>query len=78
MARSRRHTPIVPITTATTEKQDKQRANRSHRSAVRRALKHEDAAEVILPVLDDVSNVATMAKDGRQWVGDRHPKMLRK
>lgn len=79
MARSHRRTPIVSITTAASEKQDKRWANRILRSATRRAIKcstEPDAA--VLPIMREVSDEWSMAKDGRSWFGQHIPKLMRK
>lgn len=76
MARSRRRTPIIGHTTAASEKPDKQHANRNCRAALRSALKLDP--DGVLPTLRNVSDPWAMAKDGRQWIGDRYPKLMRK
>ena len=79
MARSRRHTPIASITTAASEKQDKRRANRIHRSAARCIVKRDtDPDATVLPILREVSDEWSMAKDGRSWFGHHIPKLMRK
>ena len=65
MARSRRKTPIWGITGARSEKKDKRIANRRLRRAVNIRLAQPD--ETPLPVLREVSNPWSMAKDGRRW-----------
>lgn len=79
MARSRRYTPIASITTAASEKQDKRWANRIHRSATRRAIKRDtDPDAVVLPILREISDERSMAKDGWSWFGRHIPKLMRK
>ena len=79
MARSRRHTPIASITTAASEKQDKQRANRIHRSVARTIVKRDtDPDATVLPIMREVSDEWSMAKDGRSWFGHHLPKLMRK
>lgn len=79
LARSRRRTPIASLAVTTSEKQDKRWANRNCRSALRRALKREgDPDATVLPVLRDVSDPWTMAKDGRSWFGHHFPELMRK
>ena len=79
MARSRRHTPIASITTAASEKQDKRQANRIHRSAARSIVKRDtDPDATVLPILREVSDEWSMAKDGRSWFGHYIPKLMRK
>ncbi len=76
MARSRRKIAILGNTSEPSEKKDKRRANRALRVAVRGVLAKGDE---VMPVIDDVSNVATMAKDGRRWIDARdRPSLLRK
>lgn len=70
MSRSFQKTPITGYTTARSEKDDKRRANRRHRTAVKRILRTELEPET-LPLLREVSNVYTFAKDGKQyWTKD--------
>ena len=79
MARSHRHTPIAGITTAASEKQDKRWANRIHRSATRRIVKRDtDPDATALPIMREVSDEWSMAKDGRSWFGHHFPKLMRK
>ena len=52
------------MTCKESEKKDKRRANRALRVAVRSALSHDD---MIIPVIEDVSNVWLMAKDGKVY-----------
>jgi len=79
MARSRRHTPIASITTAASEKQDKRRANRIHRSAASSTVKRDtDPDATVLPIMREVSDEWSMAKDGRSWFGHHFPKLMRK
>ena len=78
MSRSRRRTPICGITTAKTEKQDKQMANRIERRRVRTSLATRPDAEV-LPAKRELSNVWSMAKDGKNhFDATKHPKLMRK
>lgn len=65
MSGSRRKTPIFGITTARSEKQDKRLANRKLRHAVKQRLGTDPNG--VLPVLREVSNVWSMAKDGKHW-----------
>ncbi len=79
MARSRRHTPIASITTAASEKQDKRWANRIHRSAARSIVKRDtDPDAIVLPIMREVSDEWSMAKDSRSWFGYDIPKLMRK
>lgn len=65
MSRSRKKTPISGISTARSEKQDKRLANRKLRHAVKQRLGTDP--DDVLPVLREVSNVWSMAKDGKHW-----------
>ncbi len=78
MSRSRKKTPIGGITTARSERQDKRLANRKVRRHVRVALvAHSDRD--VLPDLRQISNVWTMAKDGKRYFDQhRYPKEMRK
>lgn len=74
MSRSRKRTPVCGMTTAHSEKEDKRRANRKLRRRVARAPANA-------PALREVSNVWTMAKDGKQRFDPNIPqlrKLLRK
>jgi hypothetical protein len=65
MSRSRRKTPIMGMTTCRSEKKDKQIANRKLRVAVRTAMA---AGADLMPMLNEISSVWSMGKDGRQWI----------
>ena len=65
MSRSRRKTPVLGITTAKSEKQDKRIANRKLRRLVNQRLACD--AHGVMPALREVSNVWSMAKDGKHW-----------
>lgn len=67
MSRSYRHTPILGITTARSEKQDKRKANRDLRRGVKVLLIQEDYDEASYLGLDDVSNLYSFAKDGKNY-----------
>lgn len=75
MARSFQKTKIFGITTATSEKEDKRLANRSLRRAVKQVIKDEFE---VLPELREVSNVWSMAKDGKMYWGNAPVEYLRK
>ena len=64
MTRSYRHTPITGIATAASEKRDKQLAQRRWRHGVKEALRRGRP----LPLLREVSDRWSMAKDGRRWI----------
>jgi hypothetical protein len=67
MARSYRHNPIIGITLAKSEKEDKRFANRTLRAASRLALVNcQDYDDLVLPLMREVSNVWSFAKDGKQ------------
>ena len=67
MSRSRRKTPICPVTCAQSEKKDKRRANQLLRRRVKDALQRGDE---VLPILREVSDVWSMAKDGKSYRED--------
>jgi hypothetical protein len=67
MARSYRHNPIIGMTTARSEKEDKRYANRTLRAACREALVNcEDYDALVMPLMREVANVWSFAKDGKQ------------
>lgn len=74
MSRSRRKTPIVGMTTAESDKRFKQAEHRRER----RAVKSVDLAIADLPARQAFGNAALSEKDGKQWLGDRFPKLMRK
>lgn len=75
MSRSRRRTPITGIACADSEKADKQMGHQRTRVAVRCAMARDVEA---LPDRRQTENLYDYAKDGKQWLGDRHPKLMRK
>lgn len=75
MSRSKRSTPIVGDTTATTEKHDKALAHRRTHSAVRQTFA---AGELEIPSLRKTENIWQYDKDGKHWIGDRFPELMRK
>jgi len=78
MSSSRKKTPIGGTTTARSEKQEKRLAIRKARRHVRVALA-ADSARDVLPHLREISNVWTMAKDGKHYFDPhRYPKEMRK
>jgi hypothetical protein len=78
MSRSRKKTPIGGITTARSEKHEKRLANRKARRHVRLALA-ADSDRDVLPHLREISDVWTIAKDGKHYFGPhRYPKEMRK
>jgi hypothetical protein len=84
MSRSRRKTPIVGLTTSESEKEDKRLANRrarhAHKRAVYSAVRAVEADGIIslARAHHPTSGRWTFAKDGKQWIGNRRPKLLRK
>mgnify|MGYP003134548349 CR=1 FL=1 len=76
MTRSRRKTPITGMTCNDSEKQDKRLANRKLRAAERAWLTTDMQSPD--PVMREVDEVATHSKDGKQWLGDRFPELMRK
>ncbi|MBI2457492.1 MAG: hypothetical protein HYV46_15305 [candidate division NC10 bacterium] len=78
MSRSRKKTPIGGTTTARSEKHEKRLANRKARRHVRVGLA-TDSDRDVLPHLREVSNVWTMAKDGKRYFDPhQYPKEMRK
>ena len=78
VSRSRKKRPISGITLADSEKQDKRLANRKLRRRVNQTLAVDPEADV-LPLLREVSDPWTMAKDGKYWFDlRRSPGVLRK
>lgn len=79
MSRSRRKNPIVGHTTAESEKTDKRLANRRYRRRARQVLGGSDpAGDVIMPHVNEVSNVWQFDKDGKQYLDSPEPKDMRK
>ena len=75
MARSYRRTPIFGITCSRSEKQDKRIANRRLRHALKQAV---DRGDEILPMLRELSDVWSFAKDGRHYDPRASEKDMRK
>jgi hypothetical protein len=75
MSRSRRRTPIVGMTIADSDKSGKIIGHRRTRAAVRNAVASgvEDMPDYRL-----TENPCVYPKDGKQWIGDRHPALMRK
>lgn len=74
MARSRRKTPISAHTMAESDKPFKQQENRRYRSRVRQAIH----IGIEPPSAKLFGNEWSAPKDGKQWLGDRHPHLMRK
>lgn len=78
MSRSRKKTPIGGIAVGRSEKQEKRLANRKARRHVRVALA-TDSDRDVLPHLREISNVWSMAKDGKHYFDPhRYAKEMRK
>lgn len=78
MSGSRKRTPIGGIAVGRSEKYEKRLANRKARRRVRVALATDSDRE-LLPHLREVSNVWTMAKDGKHHFDPyQYPKEMRK
>ncbi len=74
MARSRRKTPIVGITTADTDKPFKTAEHRRERRAVKAAIKVGEEP----PTAKAFGNPWAAQKDGKQWLDDPLPELMRK
>lgn len=66
MSRSRRHNPIFGNAVASSEKLNKREANKKLRRRVREVL-YKNPDTDVLPVLREVSNVYSFAKDGKHY-----------
>ncbi len=84
MSRSYRHSPFRGITTARSEKYDKREANQALRAASRSTLRRcSNYDDLLMPVMREVSNVWTFAKDGKMRMtkanyGQYFAKLMRK
>ena len=76
MSRSRKKTPICGFTTADSESADKRLWHKRMRAAERDRLVNDPESEPTHR--HDVSGVWDMAKDGKQYLGDRFPELMRK
>ena len=74
MSRSRRKTPVVGWTLAESEKGDKQKANRKLRRLAKEAVRLAKEP----PLQKETSNVWTFSKDGKMWMDNPTPKLMRK
>lgn len=76
MSRSTRKTPIVGITKAPSEKNDKRVAQRRFRRKAKVSISQgEDPPED----LNEIADVWTFDKDGKQFFNeDEHPELMRK
>lgn len=73
MSRSYRKTPIFGITSARSEADDKRLWHKRWRSRQRDQLASVEPESEILPIhRNAVSNVWSMAKDGKSWFSLRH------
>lgn len=78
MARSRRKTPISGITTARSEKSDKKLWHSRMRARLRTHIMSGGDAD-LTPLVREVSNVWSFAKDGKsRFDPNKHPKLMRK
>ena len=84
MSRSRKKHPICGITTAKSEKEDKRIMNRALRHKANSSLKNKDLEKLenyIELKKDEIMNVWSMAKDGRQRIrksSEYYKKAMRK
>ena len=78
MSRSRKKTPITGMTTAESDKAWKQAASRKLRRTVRQRLLATDDGEAIPTMRYELVNPASSDKDGKQWLGNAFPKLMRK
>ena len=74
MSRSFRKTPIIGITTAESDKPFKQREHQRERSAAKIAIARGD--DPLPPKA--YGNPWSAEKDGKQYISDRWPEILRK
>lgn len=77
MSRSKKKTPISGLTMSTSEKYDKRYANRAYRRITRTLchttpLDEESYEELEFPLVREVSDVWTFAKDGKAY-NPHHP-----
>jgi hypothetical protein len=75
MSRSRRKNPIVGMTSAESEKIDKARAHRRTRRLAAAVLSCGDEPSASIKLTE---NPWTYAKDGKQWLSEVKPELLRK
>jgi hypothetical protein len=80
MSRSRRRTPKVGLSTAESEKDDKARSHRRGRHAMKQMLVTAADDPDVVPAEPEHprSGGWTFSKDGKNWIGRRHPKVMRK
>ena len=80
MSRSFRHTPVSAIANAHSEKADKRHAHRALRAKTRTVLETVMiAGDAIFPVMREVADVASFAKDGKKRFDARaQPERMRK
>jgi hypothetical protein len=78
MSNSKKKHPIVARTCAESEKKDKRSANRALRRTVNSSLRNADFENYVVPLIREVSNVWSFAKDGKIYVGaDTCPRVLK-
>ena len=78
MSRSRKKTPITEIATAASDKAWKQAASRKVRRTVRQRLSEAEDGDAIPAKRYELVNPASSGKDGKQWLGNAFPKLMRK
>jgi hypothetical protein len=78
MSRSRRHTPICGRTNAASDHPWKKKAARKLRCYVRQALHHDPDGDTLIGKRWEVENPWSSLKDGKSWLGKRHPRLMRK
>ena len=76
MSRSRKKTPICGFSKNDSESADKRIWHKRMRAAERDRLITDPESEPTHQ--NEVSNAYCMAKDGKQYLGDEHQKLLRK
>ena len=85
MSRSRKKHAICGMTTSRSEKKDKKFANQKERRKVKFILENvlkaenslEEAETVIMPKKDEIIDIWSMAKDGKQYI-DKKSKWYKK
>jgi hypothetical protein len=77
MGKSRRKTKIFGMTLAKSEKEDKRHCNRALRRKVKSQLSTGDY-ETPMPLPNEVVNIWSMDKDGKQYWPDAEEKDMRK
>lgn len=79
MSRSTKRKSFTGHTTAKSDKSDKQRANRLLRKQCKKLLTNNDSENLIMPGIQDVSSMASFAKDGKFYFdSNAYPELMRK